>query len=125
MSPIAVFKYICATTMLAASAIAPAAYVHTGNSGMIAKWYGRAGGLVGSDVVREVNAPQQAEKSVQVSFSPDWAAWTNMPRSEGNVGPVTDSFGAVANHSSATAEAPEAYGRAGDDEMLEQMQKAR
>ena len=47
------------------------------------------------------------------------------PRGEVNVGPVTDSLGAVADHSSATAEAPEAYGRAGDDELLEQMQKAR
>ena len=48
-----------------------------------------------------------------------------MPRGEVNVGPVTDSLGAAADHSSATAEAPEAYGRAGDEQMLEQMQKAR
>jgi hypothetical protein len=125
MSPIVVFKYVFATAMLAASAIAPAAYVHTGDSGMMAKWYGRAGGLVGSDVVRELSATQQAGKSVQVNFSPDWAAWTNMPRGEANVGPVTDSFGAVADHGSAMAEAPEEYGRAGDDELLEQMQKPR
>jgi len=65
---------------------------------------------------------------VQVSFSPALAEWTNMPRAQAQVGPVTDSSGAAARPAataSSTAAAPELYGRAGDDELLEQMQMSR
>ena len=125
MSPTTLLKHTALTAALALTGLisATAAEVHTGNTDAMAQWYGRAGGLVGSDVVSESKARQQGGQAVQVSFSPALAEWTNMPRNQAQVGPVTDSFGAATQPavSSATA-AAEPYGRAGHD-LIDQMQR--
>ena len=128
MCPTTTVKHVVLTAAFVLSSLtsAIAAEVHTGNSDAMPQWFGRAGGLVGSDVVTQFKAQQETSQPVQVSFSPAVAEWTNMARGEAQVGPVTDSFGHSKHPSAYSASAaPELYGRAGDDELLEQIQMSR
>ena len=127
MSPSTLFKHtaLAAAFALAGVNSATPAEVHSGNTEAMTHWYGRAGGLVGSDAVSEPKAWQQGRQSIQVTFSEALADWTNMPRKEAKVGPVTDSSGAVTQPASTNGTASaglERYGRAGDAELLDQMQ---
>jgi len=67
---------IALATMLAGSAYA-ADIVTTGDVSNVDKWYGRAGGLAGSD---RVNGLRPGDTKVGVSFDQDVAARTNMAR---------------------------------------------
>ena len=67
---------IALATMFAGSAYA-ADIVTTGDVSNVDKWYGRAGGLAGSD---RVNGLRPGDTKVGVSFDQDVAARTNMAR---------------------------------------------
>ena len=73
--------------------VATAATVRGGNGDAMDHWYGRAGGLSGSDIVTEPHAWLKGGAAVAVGYSEALAEWTNMPRKDANVGPVTDSLG--------------------------------
>jgi hypothetical protein len=92
-------------------AAADAAVVHGASTDAIEHSYGRAGGLTGSDEVSEPKAWEETAPTVTVTYSPDVAQWTNMPRDQAHEGPVTDAWG------TASAPQPEVmdhwYGRAG------------
>jgi hypothetical protein len=90
---------------------AGAAVVHGGNTDEMAHWYGRAGGLTGSDAVSRPVARADDGPSVGVSYSADLAKWTNMPRDQAKEGPVTDSLSAPAVSEHAFID--HWYGRAG------------
>ena len=74
--------------------VATAATVRGGNADAMDHWYGRAGGLSGSDIVSEPPAWLKGGQAVDVGYSEALAEWTNMPRKDAKVGPVTDSLGA-------------------------------
>ena len=67
---------IAIATALGTSAYA-ADIVTTGDLGTVDKWYGRAGGLAGSDRVNQLHVGQD---KVGVSFDQEVAARTNMSR---------------------------------------------
>jgi hypothetical protein len=71
---------------------ADAAVVRTTNSDAMQHTYGRAGVPIAADEMAEMKAAEQATASVGVTYSPDVAQWTNMPRSEAQEGPVTDAL---------------------------------
>ena len=79
---------IALATMLAGSAYA-ADIVTTGDVSNADKWYGRAGGLAGSD---RVGGLRVGDSKVGVSFDQDVAARTNMSRDRtaGQVGVTWD-----------------------------------
>jgi hypothetical protein len=90
---------------------ADAAVVHGASVETIEHSYGRAGGLAGSEEVTGTGQSSGADPMVTITYSPDVAQWTNMPRDQAHEGPVTDGLG--------TASAPQPdvlehwYGRAG------------
>jgi len=88
-----------------------AATVRSGDPDEMAKWYGNAGGLVGSDAVSKPATPAGSAPTVGVSYSDALAGFTNMPRSQAKVGPVTDSTTAPASSEHAFVE--HWYGQAG------------
>jgi len=74
--------------------VATAATVRGGSADAMDHWYGRAGGLSGSDIVGVPAAWLKGGQAVDVGYSEALAEWTNMPRKDAKVGPVTDSLGA-------------------------------
>jgi hypothetical protein len=70
---------------------AEAAVVRPASNEAIQHTYGRAGVPTASDEMALLQATEQAG-SVGVTYSPDVAQWTNMPRSEAQEGPVTDAL---------------------------------
>lgn len=92
-------------------AAADAAVVHGASTDAIEHSYGRAGGLAGSDEVSEPKTWEGAGPSVTVTYSPDVAQWTNMPRDQAQEGPVTDVLGPASASQPQTVE--HWYGRAG------------
>ena len=94
---------INASTFLAAAACtllglpwlsADAAVVRPSSGDAIQHTYGRAGVPVAQDEIALMKTEEQAA-SVGVTYSPDVAQWTNMPRSEAQEGPVTDALDAT------------------------------
>ena len=73
---------------------AQAAVVRPASSQAIQHTYGRAGMPIASDEMALLKAAEQSA-SVGVTYSPDVAQWTNMPRSEAQEGPVTDALDAT------------------------------
>ncbi len=127
MSPFTSFKYTALATAFALVSVnsAIAAELRSGNIDAMARWYGRAGGPVGADAVHTPQVSQNGGQPLQVSFSEALAEWTNMHRKDATVGPVTDSSGAgsqAAGPIGAATASAEHYGRAGDDELLEELQ---
>jgi len=51
--------------------------------------YGRAGGLIASDVVTEPEAWDRDGPPVTIAYSLEAAHWTNMPREQATEGPVS------------------------------------
>jgi hypothetical protein len=51
--------------------------------------YGRAGGLIASDVVTEPEAWDRDGPPVTIAYSLEAAHWTNMPREQAAEGPVS------------------------------------
>jgi hypothetical protein len=72
-------------------ACAGAAVVRPASGEAIQHTYGRAGMPIASDEMALLKAAEQAA-SVGVTYSPDVAQWTNMPRSQAQEGPVTDAL---------------------------------
>ena len=70
---------------------ADAAVVRPASSEAIQHTYGRAGMPIASDEMSLLKATEQAA-SVGVTYSPDVAQWTNMPRSQAQEGPVRDAL---------------------------------
>jgi len=75
-------------------ACASAAVVHPASGESIQHTYGRAGTPIAADEMALLKAEEQSG-SVGVTYSPDVAQWTNMPRSEAQEGPVTDALDAT------------------------------
>lgn len=73
---------------------AQAAVVRPASGEAIQHTYGRAGMPIASDEMALLKAAEQSA-SVGVTYSPDVAQWTNMPRSEAQEGPVTDALDAT------------------------------
>ena len=73
---------------------AEAAVVRPASSEAIQHTYGRAGMPIAADEMALLKAAEQSA-SVGVTYSPDVAQWTNMPRSEAQEGPVTDALDAT------------------------------
>jgi len=65
--------------------------VTSGDTNTISQWYGRAGGLVGSD---RVSALAAGSNKVGVAYDGDVAARTNMPRAQAGNGNVTVTYDA-------------------------------
>jgi len=99
------------------SASIGAATVRSGDPNEMAQWYGNAGGLVGSAAVAKPAKPAGSAPAVGVSYSDALAGFTNMPRSQAKVGPVTDSSSAPTSSEHAFVEHwyGEAGGLAGSD----------
>jgi hypothetical protein len=73
-----------AGSILATAAVAAGSTLKSGDMSQVGQWYGRAGGLVGSDRVANLGGNASAPK-VTVAYDKDVAARTNMPsdRTEG------------------------------------------
>ena len=86
---------------------ADVAAVSSASSDEIQHTYGRAGMPIASDEI-DLLKQQEQGASVGVTYSPDVAQWTNMPRSQAQEGPVTDALDATDGQS-----VDHWYGRAG------------
>lgn len=70
------------------SAFAGTDTLRTGDKDTMGQWYGRAGGLVGSDRVMATGKPAVDTKTVGIKYDADVAQRTNMPRGEVNAAGV-------------------------------------
>jgi len=107
---------ILATALWASAA--DSAPVRGGDVSAMGNWYGRAGGLAGSDLVSKPATPEPDQQSVKVTYDKTIIDYTYLPRGQLHEGPVADSYGP------ADKRAPEMFGRAGDAAPLEQMQSS-
>jgi hypothetical protein len=64
----------------------------TGDSTTMGRWYGRAGGLVGSERIEAINKATFAGGGIGITYDKDVAARTNMPRQDAQNGGVGISY---------------------------------
>jgi hypothetical protein len=74
------------------SAVAAGEVLRTGDVTTIGQWYGRAGGLVGSDRVEGITKATAGGERVGITYDKDVAARTNMPRQDAENGNVTITY---------------------------------
>jgi hypothetical protein len=79
-------------TMGIGSAVAAAEILTVSDPASMGQWYGRAGGLVGSDRVMAVAQAANAGSPVRITYDKDVAERTNMPRQEAANGAVTITY---------------------------------
>ena len=66
--------------------------LRTGDSSTMDHWYGRAGGLVGSDRIEAITKATFSAARVGVTYDKDVAARTNMPRQDAGNGNVSITY---------------------------------
>lgn len=64
----------------------------TGDSATMDHWYGRAGGLVGSDRIEAINKTTSSGGGIGITYDKDVAGRTNMPRQDAQNGGVGISY---------------------------------
>ena len=74
------------------SALGAGEVLRTGDVTTMGQWYGRAGGLVGSDRVEGITKATAGGERVGITYDKDVAARTNMPRQDAENGNVTITY---------------------------------
>jgi hypothetical protein len=73
-------------------AMADGNVLKAGNVDTMSKWYGRAGGLVGADLVQSAAKPATDPQRVGITYDKDVVQRTNMPPRDTGIGDVSITY---------------------------------